>query len=184
MYERLCEEFPSIPAGEIKAAVKAAYDEIEAFKRDIRRRGEEVYHELEKTGGRGIVLAGRPYHVDPEINHGIPEMLCSYGFAVLTEDSVAHMAHVPRPIRVVDQWMYHSRLYSAANVVRQTDFLDLVQLNSFGCGLDAITSDECRAIVERAGKIYTQIKIDEITNLGTVKVRLRSLLAALEQKER
>ncbi len=183
MYERLCEEFPAIPAGEIKAAVKAAYDETEAFKADIRRRGEEVCRELERTGGRGIVLAGRPYHVDPEINHGIPEMLCSYGFAVLTEDSVAHMAHVPRPIRVVDQWMYHSRLYSAANVVRQTDFLDLVQLNSFGCGLDAVTTDQVQELLEEANKLYTVLKIDEVNNLGAARIRVRSLMAVLDERK-
>lgn len=183
MYERLCEEFPSIPAKEIKSAVDAAYKEIDKFKSDIRKRGEEVCAELRKSGGHGIVLAGRPYHIDPEINHGIPEMLCSYGFAVLTEDSVAHMARIPHPIRVVDQWMYHSRLYSAANFVRRTDYLDLIQLNSFGCGLDAVTTDQVQELLEEANKLYTVLKIDEVNNLGAARIRVRSLMAVLEERK-
>lgn len=182
MVERLCEEFPDINKGEIKKAVKAAYEEVEHFKSDIRKEGERVVKELNENGGRGIVLAGRPYHVDPEINHGIPEMINSYGFAVLTEDSVAHLDRVQRPIRVVDQWMYHSRLYSAANFVRKTDNLELVQLNSFGCGLDAVTTDQVQELMEEANKLYTVLKIDEVNNLGAARIRVRSLIAVLNER--
>jgi predicted CoA-substrate-specific enzyme activase len=182
MAERLGEELPDIPKGEIKKAVKAAYAEVERFKSDIRKEGERVIKELNESGGQGIVLAGRPYHVDPEINHGIPEMINSYGFAVLTEDSVSHLDRVERPIRVVDQWMYHSRLYSAANYVRKTDNLELVQLNSFGCGLDAVTTDQVQELLEEANKLYTVLKIDEVNNLGAARIRVRSLIAVLNER--
>lgn len=182
MIERLKEEMPEIPPKELKAAVKAAYEEADVVKSDIRREGERVIKLLKESGGRGIVLAGRPYHVDPEINHGIPEMINSYGFAVLTEDSVAHLHRVPRPIRVVDQWMYHTRLYNAANFVRGTDYLDLVQLNSFGCGLDAVTTDQVQELLEEANKLYTVLKIDEVNNLGAARIRIRSLIAVLNER--
>jgi len=130
------------------------------------KKGEETLKYMEETGRRGIVLAGRPYHVDPEINHGIPEMINSYGLAVLTEDSVSHLADVERPLIVSDQWMYHSRLYKAANFVKTRDDLDLIQLNSFGCGLDAVTTDCVSDILTKSGKIYTVLKIDEVNNLG------------------
>lgn len=182
MAERLKEELPQIPFGEIKKAVKAAYAEVENFKNDIRKEGERIIKELGANGGRGIVLAGRPYHLDPEINHGIPEMINSYGFAVLTEDSVSHLDKVARPIRVVDQWMYHSRLYSAANYVRKTDNLELVQLNSFGCGLDAVTTDQVQELLEEANKLYTVLKIDEVNNLGAARIRVRSLIAVLNER--
>ncbi len=181
--ERLCEELPEIPAKEIYAAVDAAYAEDENFKSDVRKEGEKTVEMLEKSGKHGIVLAGRPYHVDPEINHGIPEMINAYGFAVLTEDSVSHLSKVERPIRVVDQWMYHSRLYSAADFVRRTDCLDLVQLNSFGCGLDAVTTDQVQELLEAANKIYTVLKIDEVNNLGAARIRVRSLMAVLKERE-
>ncbi len=181
--ERLCEELPEIPSKEIYAAVDAAYAEDEKFKSDVRKEGEKTVEMLEKSGKHGIVLAGRPYHVDPEINHGIPEMINAYGFAVLTEDSVSHLSKVERPIRVVDQWMYHSRLYSAANFVRKTDCLDLVQLNSFGCGLDAVTTDQVQELLEAANKIYTVLKIDEVNNLGAARIRVRSLMAVLKERE-
>ena len=138
---------------------------------------------MEETGRRGIVLAGRPYHIDPEIHHGIPSLINSYGIAVLTEDSVSHLVPVERPIRVNDQWMYHSRLYAAANFVKTREDLDLIQLNSFGCGLDAVTTDEVSEILSGSGKIYTCLKIDEVNNLGAAKIRIRSLLAALRAKE-
>lgn len=182
MAKRLCEEFPDIPAKQINAAAKAAYAELDKFKNDIRKEGESVIKWLDEHGGHGIVLAGRPYHVDPEINHGIPEMVNSYGFAVLTEDSVAHLDPVPRPIRVVDQWMYHSRLYNAANFVRKRDNLDLVQLNSFGCGLDAVTTDQVQELLEEANKLYTVLKIDEVNNLGAARIRVRSLIAVLGER--
>ncbi len=184
MTQRLTEEFPEIPAKEIKRAVKKAYAESAKFKSDLRREGEETVEYLKKTGKHGIVLAGRPYHLDPEINHGIPEMINAYGFAVLTEDSICHLSRVQRPIRVVDQWMYHSRLYSAAEYVRTSDCLDLVQLNSFGCGLDAVTTDQVQELLDAAGKIYTVLKIDEVNNLGAARIRVRSLMAVLEERAR
>ena len=137
----------------------SAWAEDVAFKEDIRHKGEETLKWMEDTGTHGIVLAGRPYHLDPEINHAIPELLQSFGLAVLTEDSVAHMARLERPIRVVDQWMYHTRLYNSAKLVTTRDDLDLVQLNSFGCGLDALTTDQVQEILEGAGKIYTVLDV-------------------------
>ena len=133
------------------------------------RKREETLKYLEETGRHGIVLAGRPYHIDPEIHHGIPDLINSYGIAVLTEDSISHLAPVERPIRVNDQWMYHSRLYAAANYVKTRDDLDLIQLNSFGCGLDAVTTDEVYEILDGSDKIYTCLKIDEVNNLGAAK---------------
>lgn len=168
---------------EIDAAVERAWDEDEAFKRDIRTKGQETLMWMQQTGTHGIVLAGRPYHNDPEINHSIPELLTSFGLAVLTEDSVAHLGVLERPIRLVDQWMYHTRLYAAAKVVTQRNDLDLIQLNSFGCGLDALTCDQVQEILEAAGKVYTVLKIDEVSNLGAARIRVRSLLAALRDKQ-
>ena len=152
---RLVEEFPDIPAAEVKAAAHKAWEELAAVHTDIQKKGEETLQYLKETGRRGIVLAGRPYHIDPEIHHGIPDMINSYGIAVFTEDSVAHLGHLERPIRVNDQWMYHSRLYSAANFVKTREDLDLIQLNSFGCGLDAVTTDEVYEILDGSDKIYT-----------------------------
>ena len=177
------EEF-SIPAEEIKAAARTAWQELSNAREDIKRKGEETLAYLKETGKRGIVLAGRPYHVDPEINHGIPELINSYGLAVLTEDSVAHLHEVERPLIVMDQWMYHSRLYAAANFVKTQDNLDLIQLNSFGCGLDAVTTDCVNDILSKSGKIYTCLKIDEVNNLGAARIRIRSLLAAIRVKEK
>ena len=154
-----------------------------AVHKDIEKKGEETLQYLKETGRRGIVLAGRPYHIDPEIHHGIPDLINSYGVAVLTEDSVSHLVPVERPIRVNDQWMYHSRLYAAANFVKTRDDLDLIQLNSFGCGLDAVTTDEVYEILDGSGKIYTCLKIDEVNNLGAARIRVRSLLAALRAKD-
>ena len=167
---------------EVDAAVDAAWAEDEAFKRDIRAKGEETLAWMEATGTHGIVLAGRPYHNDPEINHAIPELLTSFGLAVLTEDSIAHLGTLERPIRLVDQWMYHTRLYAAAKVATERADLDLVQLNSFGCGLDALTTDQVQEILEAAGKVYTVLKIDEVSNLGAARIRVRSLLAALKDQ--
>ncbi|MBR4587816.1 MAG: 2-hydroxyacyl-CoA dehydratase [Lachnospiraceae bacterium] len=173
-----------IKADETKTAAHLAWNELLKAKRDIERKGEEVLKYMEATGTRGIVLAGRPYHVDPEINHGIPELITSYGFAVLTEDSVSHLGQVERPLIVMDQWMYHSRLYRAANFVKTRDDLDLIQLNSFGCGLDAVTTDAVDDILSNSGKIYTVLKIDEVNNLGAARIRVRSLIAALRIRER
>jgi predicted nucleotide-binding protein (sugar kinase/HSP70/actin superfamily) len=125
------------------------------------------------------VLAGRPYHIDPEINHGIPELINSCGMAVLTEDSVSHLAKVERPLTVLDQWMYHTRLYAAAEFVKTRDDVDLIQLNSFGCGVDAVTTDQVQDILAGSGKIYTCLKIDEVSNLGAARIRIRSLIAAI-----
>ena len=130
-----------------------------------------------------MILAGRPYHIDPEIGHGIDRLAGSLGFVVVSEDSVCHLAPT-QYVKVLDQWTFHSRLYRAARYAAEHENVELVQLVSFGCGVDAITSDEVRAILEGSGKHYTQIKIDEITNLGAVRVRLRSLLGALEEEER
>ena len=151
---------------------------------DIKKKGEEVLAWLENNHKQGIVLAGRPYHLDPEINHGIPELITSYGLAVLTEDSVAHLGCVNRPLIVSDQWMYHSRLYAAAAFVRTRDDLNLIQLNSFGCGLDAVTTDQVNDILSGSDKIYTCLKIDEVNNLGAARIRVRSLLAAIREKEK
>ncbi len=186
MARRLTEEFLPLGIGgdEIGTALAKAYAEDRAFKNDIRRKGEETVKMLKETGRKGIVLAGRPYHTDPEINHGIPEMINGYGVAVLTEDSVAHLGELPRPIRVVDQWMYHSRLYAAAAFVGKNPNLELVQLTSFGCGLDAVTTDEVQEILQGGGRMYTLLKIDEVNNLGAARIRLRSLLSVMEERER
>ena len=167
---------------EIEHAIDVAWDADQEFKRDVREQGTKTLQWMEKTATHGIVLAGRPYHLDPEINHAIPELLNSFGLAVLTEDSIAHLGQLERPIRVVDQWMYHTRLYAAAKVVTQRDDLDLIQLNSFGCGLDALTTDQVQEILEAANKVYTVLKIDEVSNLGAAKIRVRSLLAALKNQ--
>ncbi|AGL00144.1 hypothetical protein Desgi_0583 [Desulfoscipio gibsoniae DSM 7213] len=169
---------------EIARAVQRAWQEDELFKQDIRQKSAQVLAYLKETGKHGIVLAGRPYHLDPEINHGLPEIINSLGMAVLTEDSVAHLGQVERPLRVIDQWMYHSRLYAAASFVTTQSNLDLVQLNSFGCGLDAITGDQAQEILNSKGKIYTALKIDEGTNLGAAKIRIRSLMAVINGKQR
>ncbi len=173
-----------IPENEIANAVDKGWDELTQARQDIKDKGEEVLKYMEEHNKRGIVLAGRPYHIDPEINHGIPELINSYGIAVLTEDSISHLAEVERPIRVLDQWMYHSRLYRAANYVKTREDLDLIQLNSFGCGLDAVTTDQVSEILTNSGKIYTVLKIDEVNNLGAARIRIRSLLSAIRVREK
>ena len=173
-----------ITRAEVDRAVNVAWEADLEFKETMHRKGDETLEWMEANDVHGIVLAGRPYHNDPEINHAIPELVNSFGFAVLTEDSVAHKMRPERPIRVVDQWMYHSRLYRAARFVASRNDLDLIQLNSFGCGLDALTTDQVQEILEASGKIYTTLKIDEVSNLGAVRIRIRSLMAALvEQRE-
>ena len=168
---------------EISAAVDAAWEEDLRFKQAMRAKGEECLRWLEQTGSHGIVLAGRPYHNDREVNHAIPELITSFGLAVFTEDSIAHLGKLERNLRIYDQWMYHTRLYNAAKVVTQRTDLDLIQLNSFGCGLDALTTDQVQEILEASGKVYTVLKIDEVSNLGAARIRVRSLLAALRQQE-
>src|SRR5699024_2953848 len=155
----------SIPEHEIKSAVHDAWNELAACREDMRKKGEETIKFLNETGNRGIVLAGRPYHIDPEVNHGLPELINSYNIAVLTEDSVSHLNPVERPLNVMDQWMYHSRLYAAANYVKTTENLDLIQLNSFGCGLDAVTTDQVADILNGSDEIYTSRKFDDVNNL-------------------
>lgn len=186
LHSRLTEELSkkfSIPENEIRDAVHDAWAELKACGEDMRRKGEETIKFLDETGNRGIVLAGRPYHIDPEVNHGLPELVNSYNIAVLTEDSVSHLQPVERPLNVMDQWMYHSRLYAAANYVKTKENLDLIQLNSFGCGLDAVTTDQVEEILTRSDKIYTSLKIDEVNNLGAARIRVRSLLAAIRVRE-
>ena len=183
LVEELSQKF-SIPADEIKAATHAAWEELAACRKDMQKKGEETIQFLNETGNRGIVLAGRPYHIDPEVNHGIPELINSYGIAVLTEDSISHLHPAEHPLNVMDQWMYHSRLYAAANYVKTVDNLDLIQLNSFGCGLDAVTTDQVASILTDSGKIYTTLKIDEVNNLGAARIRVRSLLAAIRVREK
>ena len=182
LVEILKAEF-NIDKEEVKRAVDIAWNELIASKNDIQKKGEETIEYLNKTGRHGIVLAGRPYHIDPEINHGIPELITSYGIAVLTEDSISHLAHMDAPLIVMDQWMYHSRLYRAADYVKATDNLDLIQLNSFGCGLDAVTTDAVSDILTKSGKIYTVLKIDEVNNLGAARIRIRSLISALRVRD-
>ena len=174
----------NIPESLIRDAVSEGWKELAMTRKEMQAKGEEVLKYMEENGRRGIVLAGRPYHVDPEINHGIPELINSYGICVLTEDSVSHLGNIERPLIVMDQWMYHSRLYSAANFVKTRDDLDLIQLNSFGCGLDAVTTDCVNDILTNSGKIYTCLKIDEVNNLGAARIRIRSLLAAIRVKEK
>ncbi len=181
--EALTKEFTELPAQEVADAAAAAWDELAKTREDVEKKGEEVLHYMEEHHIHGIVLAGRPYHCDPEINHGIPEMINSYGIAVLTEDSISHLAEPERPLIVLDQWMYHSRLYAAASYVKTRDDLDMIQLNSFGCGLDAVTTDQVCDILAGSDKIYTCLKIDEVNNLGAARIRVRSLLAALKIRE-
>jgi len=180
----LVREFADIPHSEVKAAIHEAWLEMDKARKDMQKKGEETIKYLEETGKHGIVLAGRPYHIDPEINHGIPELITSYDMAVLTEDSISHLTPPDRPLIVADQWTYHSRLYAAATYVKGTDSLDLIQLNSFGCGLDAVTVDQMNDILSGSDKIYTCLKIDEVNNLGAARIRIRSLISALQERER
>lgn len=170
-----------IPVEEMKAALDKAWEEDAAVKAEIRAKGVETIEWMREHGVRGIVLAGRPYHLDPEINHGIPEVIVGLGMAVLTEDSIID-ARLERPLRVLDQWSYHSRLYEAAARVGDEPDLEMVQLNSFGCGVDAITADQVQEILEGRGDVHTVLKIDEVSNLGAAKIRLRSLDAAITER--
>ena len=176
-------EYLGVTEAEAKKAVAEGAEEYANFKDDVRNKGKEILEEMKERGLKGIVLAGRPYHCDPEINHGIPEMINQLGLAVLTEDSVATPGRLQRPIRVVDQWMYHTRLYEAAAFVITQPNLELVQLTSFGCGLDAVTSDQVQEILESSGKLYTLLKIDEVSNLGAARIRMRSLVVAMDERE-
>lgn len=219
MIDRIVEEFAwaDVTREEAETAVKAAYAENEVFKHDVQMEGLKALAYMKEHNCRGIVLAGRPYHIDPEVNHGIPETICALGMVVLSEDSICELQpgqklalseflaegeedprkknangfrHVgdrkvtKMPLRVTNQWAYHSRLYAAANFVASYPGLELVQLNSFGCGLDAITTDQVSEILANKADVYTMLKIDEVSNLGAAKIRLRSLKAAVEERER
>lgn len=175
----LAKYFAGISLGEVKGAADAAYAEYAEHMSRVRVRGGEIIAQARAEGRQIIVLAGRPYHADEEINHGIDKLICSYGAAVITEDSISHLVE-KFPTSILNQWTYHSRLYAAAKYIADQPDMNLVQLVSFGCGVDAITTDETREILQREGKLYTQIKIDEIANLGAVNIRLRSLFAAIE----
>ena len=181
LYDTLQEK--GFSKNEIQMAVRAAYVELARYKEDVRNFGKSVLEELERTGKAAVLLAGRPYHIDPEINHGIPEMIQSYGLAVLSEDAVYHLPVQNEGLKIVNQWSYHARLYHAAHYVAEHKNLTLIQLSSFGCGLDAITTGQVKAILEEQGRIYTMIKLDEVSNLGAARIRLRSLIAALARKK-
>ncbi len=187
-YQRLLGYFISergfdIDPDEIKRAVRAAWREQARAKDDIKKKGKEILDQMaHDPQKRGIVLAGRPYHIDPEINHGIPELIASYGFNVFTEDSLPEVFDEIESLRVNDQWVYHSRLYNAATYVRRQENLELIQLNSFGCGLDAVTTDQVSEIMEGSGRLYTVLKIDEVNNLGAVRIRIRSLISAMNMR--
>lgn len=178
-YEALSKYFPDLTLNEVRKAAKLAYDEQDKYRKKVIAKGNEIIEKAEKEGKKIMVLAGRPYHIDPEINHGIDKLISSFNVAIVSEDVIS-----PRVEKfnthVLNQWTYHSRLYAAAKYVTTRKDMELIQLVSFGCGVDAITTDEVREILEKEGKIYTQIKIDEITNLGAVKIRIRSLLAAID----
>ena len=176
--------FMNIPEKEIKKAVIKAREEENRFKNDVRSAGEEALDYIKEHGKKAIILSGRPYHLDKEINHGINKMITSFDMAVLSEDSVCHLSSLPRPVRVLDQWTYHSRLYKAADFAGTRDDVELVQLNSFGCGVDAVTTDQVEEILENNKKLYTILKIDEGTNLGAARIRIRSLKAAMEERTR
>jgi len=180
---RLAEVFEpwGVTEEEARAACEAGWEEMDAYHAEIQEKGREALDYVREHGIRGIVLAGRPYHLDPEINHGIPEVIQGLGHAVLTEDCLPQ-GHLERPLRVRDQWSFHSRLYEAAGTVSGTPELELVQLISFGCGLDAITSDQVQEILEGEGEVYTSLKIDEVSNLGAATIRLRSLVAAVDER--
>lgn len=182
LHQYLVKHYPDISKREVSRAVRAGFAAFRHYRAQVAKQGEAALKSARKLNRRVLILAGRPYHIDAEIGHGIDKLANSLGFAVVSEDSICHLSK-PQRVGVLNQWTYHARLYRAAKYAAEHDDTELVQLVSFGCGVDAITTDEVRAILEDNGKYYTQIKIDEITNLGAVKIRLRSLMGALEQKE-
>ena len=172
-----------VPKKEAAAAIRRAYAAYDAYKQDIRTTGQAYIDQARREGRPIIVLAGRPYHIDPEINHGINDLITSFGFVLVSEDAVAfHEDYAPR--KVLNQWTFQSRMYNAARYVCEQPDMQLIQLVSFGCGTDAITGDEVRSILEDGGKLYTQLKIDDISNLGAVKIRVRSLMAAMDERKK
>ena len=182
VWEALHEQYPDITLKEVKRASDKAYEAYQAQRRDIREKGAQMLTQARARGVKTIILSGRPYHVDPEINHGINQLITSLGLAVISEDCVSDLVTPVRP-DVLNQWTYHTRLYNAAKYVTEHDDCELVQLVSFGCGIDAITTDEVSAILSRGGRLYTQLKIDEINNLGAVKIRIRSLIGAVKERD-
>ena len=182
----ILEEFEKFDVSEeeVKSALDLAWEERLNFRKDLKNKALEIIKDLEKTGKTGVVLCGRPYHCDKEIHHGIPNIINSFGIAVLTGDAVASISSLDEELRVVDQWTYHSRLYRAAAYVGKSNCLELIELNSFSCGIDAVTTDQVAEILANHGKVHTLLKIDEISNLGAVKIRIRSLLAALDYKKK
>jgi len=175
------EEF-GVPRKETVAAARAAYGAYDAYKEDLRATAQQYIAQARAEGRPILVVAGRPYHMDPEINHGINDLITNYGFILITEDAVAYLED-KAPRHVLNQWTYHARMYNAARYVCTQPDMELIQLVSFGCGIDAITGDEMRSILEEGGKLYTQLKIDDISNLGAVKIRIRSLMAAIEARK-
>ena len=178
LYEILNKTFGDIKQKEVKNALEKAYIEYEKYTKHIKEKGEEFIEYAKNNNKKVIVVAGRPYHIDPEINHGIDKVLSSLGIVVLTEDSI-EVSHEKPKVNILNQWTYQARLYNAAYYVAKNKDMELIQLVSFGCGTDAITSDEVKDILERNNKIYTQLKIDETNNLGAAKIRIRSLLEAI-----
>src|SRR5665648_860969 len=179
-----CQTFTNINTKEINKTIKEGRKEDKKFKDDIKKQGAYAIRYVNKYNKKAIVLAGRPYHLDQEINHGIDKLITTFDIAVLTEDSVSHFVKMQRPIRVLDQWMYHSRLYKAAILAGRNSNIEIVQLTSFGCGLDAVTTDQVEEIMSKNNNLYTALKIDEGSNLGAAKIRIRSLKAALEEREK
>lgn len=186
LQERLIEEFSplGIPEEEIIKACELGLKEKDCYRKDVQSKAWEIIKYIRENNIKGIVLSGRPYHIDPEINHGLPNVINEMGMAVLSEDSISHLGEVERPLKVLDQWKYHSRLYTAAEYITREKNLEMIQLTSFGCGLDAVTSEQVEDILKSKGKIYTLIKIDEVSNLGAIKIRVRSLKAAMEERKR
>ena len=182
----ILEEFEKfdISEEEVQNVLDLAWEERLNFRKDLKNKALEIIKDLEKTGKTGVVLCGRPYHCDKEIHHGIPNIINSFGIAVLTGDAVASISSLDEELRVVDQWTYHSRLYRAAAYVGKSNCLELIELNNFSCGIDAVTTDQVAEILANHGKVHTLLKIDEISNLGAVKIRIRSLLAALDYKKK
>lgn len=183
LVKRLAETFEDIDKKDIKEAVRLAYLEQERYREDVINQGKLALDYIDQNDSKAIVLAGRPYHIDPEINHGISEMIQAMGLAVISEDAIAFESDISGRLRVLDQWTYHSRLYRAAEFVGRSKNLEMVQLNSFGCGIDAVTTDQVDEILKAYGKIYTHIKIDEVSNLGAIKIRIRSLLEASDRRK-
>lgn len=185
LVKRLMEELTEehLQRNEIEAAVEAAYIEWERYKEDVRTYGRKILERVEREHLTAILLAGRPYHIDPEINHGIPEMIQSYGLPVLSEDMLYHQPAKEAALSIVNQWSYHARLYHAASYAAEHENITLIQFSSFGCGLDAITTGQVKAILEEHHRLYTMIKLDEVSNLGAARIRVRSLLAALSRRK-